>query len=66
MKITKVTGVYFSPTNTNMRSVISIACFRCIRECPMHAKNMNTPAYNEFAETFSRRLAEASPNEYFI
>ena len=43
-----------------------IACFRCIRECPMNAKNMNVPAYNDFAEMFSKKLAEARPNEYFL
>lgn len=43
-----------------------IACFRCIRRCPMGAKNMNVPAYNEFAAMFTERLKERRENEYFI
>ena len=43
-----------------------IACFRCIRRCPVGAKNMNVPAYNDFAAMFSEKLKEARSNEYFI
>ncbi|MGI5893157.1 MAG: 4Fe-4S binding protein [Candidatus Merdivicinus sp.] len=43
-----------------------IACFRCIRRCPVHAKNMNTPEYQEFAAAFTKRLAERKENRYFL
>lgn len=43
-----------------------IACFRCIRICPVQAKNMKVPAYEEFAEGFSRKLSEPRKNEYFL
>lgn len=43
-----------------------IACFRCIRICPRKAKNMNVPAYLEFAEEFSRKLSNPRKNEYFL
>lgn len=43
-----------------------ISCFRCIRNCPVHAKNMNTPEYQAFAEGFSQKLSVARQNEYFL
>lgn len=42
------------------------ACFRCIRVCPTGAKNMDTPAYQEFAQGFTQRLAEPQSNAYFL
>ncbi len=43
-----------------------ISCFRCIRICPRKAKNMNVPAYLEFAESFSAKLSNPRKNEYFL
>lgn len=43
-----------------------IACFRCIRICPTHAKNMDTPEYNDFAEKFSIKLSKKRKNEYYL
>ena len=43
-----------------------IACFRCIRRCPVHAKNMDTPEYREFAEMFTKKLANRRENAYFL
>ena len=44
-----------------------IACFRCIRICPVHAKSMNNnQEYQTFAESFSKKLATPRENEYFI
>mgnify|MGYP002799423549 CR=1 FL=1 len=43
-----------------------ISCFRCIRICPTGAKNMDVPAYQEFAEEFSRKLSQPRKNEYFL
>lgn len=43
-----------------------IACFRCIRRCPVHAKNMEVPAYQEFAAMFTQKLAERKENRYFL
>ena len=44
-----------------------IACFRCIRICPQHAKNMDkNKKYQEFAKAFSVKLANTGENEYFI
>ncbi len=42
-----------------------IACFRCIRRCPVHAKNMDTPEYREFAAMFTEKLAKRKENVYF-
>ena len=42
-----------------------IACFRCIRNCPVGAKNMNTEAYNTFAEMFTEKLSVRRENEFF-
>lgn len=44
-----------------------IACFRCIKICPIGAKNMDDDkAYQEFADAFSKRLAQRRENEYFV
>ena len=43
-----------------------IACFRCIRICPVGAKNINTPEYLSFAGDFSKKLAARRENEYFF
>lgn len=43
-----------------------IACFRCIRRCPVGAKNMDVPAYREFAENFTQKLSARRENEYFL
>lgn len=43
-----------------------IACFRCIRICPVGAKNMNTPEYMSFAGDFSKKLSARRENEYFF
>lgn len=45
---------------------LCISCFRCIRICPAHAKNMNTEAYLAFAESFTQRLKDRRENEYFL
>ena len=42
-----------------------ISCFRCIRNCPVEAKNMDVPAYNEFAAMFTEKLRERRENEFF-
>lgn len=42
-----------------------ISCFRCIRRCPKGAKNMDVPAYNEFAAMFTEKLRERRENEFF-
>ena len=43
-----------------------IACFRCIRRCPVHAKHMHTPEYLQFAATFTEKLSERKENQYFL
>lgn len=43
-----------------------IACFRCIRNCPVKAKNMDTDEYSAFAEKFTAKLSQPRRNEYFI
>ena len=43
-----------------------IACFRCIRICPVHAKHMQTEAYLAFAEPFSNKLSQRRENAYFL
>lgn len=44
-----------------------IACFRCIRICPLHAKNMDEDQeYQKFAKDFSEKLAKPRENEYFV
>ena len=35
-----------------------ISCFRCIQVCPMKAKGMQNPAYDEFCVGFNQKLAE--------
>ena len=42
-----------------------ISCFRCIRNCPVGAKNMDVPAYAEFAAMFTEKLKERRENEFF-
>ena len=42
-----------------------ISCFRCIRRCPTGAKNMDVPAYNDFAAMFSEKLKARRENEFF-
>ncbi len=42
-----------------------ISCFRCIRNCPTGAKNMDVPAYTEFAAMFTEKLKERRENEFF-
>jgi len=42
-----------------------ISCFRCIRNCPVGAKNMDVPAYRDFAAMFSDKLKERRENEFF-
>jgi len=43
-----------------------IACFRCIRICRVHAKNMDTDEYRAFAKMFTEKLSAKRSNEYFI
>ena len=45
---------------------IFIACFRCIRNCPVGAKNMDTEAYQTFAKQFTEKLAARRENEFFL
>ena len=42
-----------------------ISCFRCIRNCPVGAKNMDVPAYSDFAAMFTEKLKERRENEFF-
>lgn len=42
-----------------------LSCFRCIRICPVGAKNMEVPAYRDFAAMFSEKLKERRENEFF-
>ncbi|MBR6738151.1 MAG: 4Fe-4S binding protein [Oscillospiraceae bacterium] len=42
-----------------------ISCFRCIRNCPVGAKNMDVPAYNDFAAMFTEKLKARRENEFF-
>ena len=42
-----------------------ISCFRCIRNCPVGAKNMDVPAYRDFAAMFSEKLQDRRENEFF-
>jgi len=43
-----------------------IACFRCIRICRVHAKNMDTDEYHAFEKMFSEKLSSKRSNEYFL
>ncbi len=43
-----------------------IACFRCIKNCPVHAKHIDIPEYNDFANKFSIMLEKGKDNEYFL
>ena len=49
-----------------MNPEICISCFRCIRNCPVHAKNMDVEVYHAFAREFSSRLEERRENEYYL
>ena len=42
-----------------------IACFACVKGCPVGAKQLDA-AYDEFAKSFTERLAARRENEYFI
>lgn len=43
-----------------------ISCFRCIRICPVHAKKMDTEAYKNFAEDFTKKLENPRENQFFL
>lgn len=43
-----------------------ISCFRCIRICPVHAKNMDTAEYTQFANMCTEKFRPAKENLYFI
>lgn len=43
-----------------------IACFRCIRECKLGAKEVVTQSYQEFVKDFNVRLKERRENLYII
>ncbi len=51
--------------NFKVDSTKCIACFRCINRCLAGAKNMDDPAYIQFAEGFSEKLSQRVENEYF-
>jgi len=42
-----------------------IACFACVKGCPMGAKQLDA-AYDEFVKGFNVRLKARRENEYFI
>ena len=42
-----------------------IACFACVKGCPVGAKQLDA-AYDEFCAGFNVRLAARRENEYFI
>ena len=43
-----------------------IACFRCVKNCPVQAKGVFTPEYQSFAAAFSEKLKEPKENQYFL
>lgn len=43
-----------------------ISCFRCIRNCPVQAKECVTEAYLKFAKEFTEKLSKRRENEYFV
>ena len=43
-----------------------IACFRCVKNCPVQAKGVFTPEYQSFAAAFSEKLKELKENQYFL
>lgn len=43
-----------------------ISCFRCIRNCPVKAKVMDTEKYIKFAADFTQKLAQRKENEFFL
>lgn len=42
-----------------------IACFACVKGCPVGAKRLGE-GYDEFATEFSKKLAQRKENQYFI
>lgn len=54
-----------SEDNKTIDSNACISCFRCIRYCPVQAKECITEEYIEFADRFTKKLAERRENEYF-
>ena len=52
--------------NKTINDDLCISCFRCIRKCPVKAKNLDTPAYNSFAEGFTEKLKERRENEFYF
>ena len=43
-----------------------LSCFRCLRLCPVGAKNMNVESYIAFAQEFTRKLSTRRENEYIL
>lgn len=43
-----------------------LSCFRCLRLCPVGAKNMDSEPYLSFARDFSQKLAARRENEYIL
>lgn len=54
------------PDNRAIHTDRCIACFRCIRRCPVGAKHMDVPAYNDFAAMFTQKLKQPKSNAYFL
>lgn len=54
------------PDNRTIHTDRCIACFRCIRRCQVGAKNMDVPAYNDFAAMFTEKLKAPKSNAYFL
>jgi ferredoxin len=52
--------------NKTIDNTRCISCFRCIRNCPVQAKECITEEYLEFAERLTKKLAKRRENEYFI
>ena len=52
--------------NKTIDNARCISCFRCIRNCPMQAKECVTEAYLKFAKEFTEKLAARRENEYFL
>ena len=52
--------------NKTVDHALCISCFRCVRHCPVQAKECVTEAYIEFARDFTEKLAKRRENEYFI
>ena len=43
-----------------------LSCFRCLRLCPVGAKNMNAEPYLSFARDFTQKLSARRENEYIF